>query len=1142
MNAQHKKEFDAGTLLQELRSARVILSVEGDQLRVRAPFGTLTDTLKDRLRTHRDALVQHLKSAGAATDVAPASTPPQRAREGIFPLSFAQQRLWFLERVNTGSNAYVIGGAVRILGAFDPDLLFESCRELVRRHEGLRTRFGEKVGEPFAEVLKELPPALDLVEVAGVAEQDRMARAKTLVSEKMGESFDLHAGPLFAVTIYRFAPHDHVVLTRVHHIVSDGWSLAVISRELLTIYDALRHGRTDPLPPVEAHCVDHSLWERDRAASGKWRRDIDYWCKELANVPALTELPVDRPHPNRPSYRGARFAAQLDQGLCEGLRGVAKRSGATLYMVLLSAFQVLMHRHSGQEDVLIGSPVANRMERRFNSTVGCLINNVVLRGELGQDPTFAEFLAQAKGKILSAHDHCEPPFDMVVDELKPERSTRHAPVFQVLFTLLSFAEFDSVLPGTTSVDIPIETGATRFDLSVEITESKGCLKVSYEYASDLFDRATVAGLQDRYETLLRSIVADPAQRVSDLDIVSASDHTRLAELSEGRPLSFDRATTADRLIDEIARDYPEREAVVAGGTSLDYRTLVRQANGLAAQLVARGVGQGDLVAVALEPNADLVVALFAVWKAGAAYVPLDPLHPAERLAMILEDSEPAALVTSVGIEGALPGTDVPLILIDGDAAEPSDAPPPRGAGAGDLAYVIYTSGSTGRPKGVEVEHGNLLSFLAAMRGEPGMAAGDRVLSVTTPSFDIAGLEIWLPLTTGATTVLAERAARIDGAALGRLLEGKRITMMQATPATWRLLLDSGWPGMLRLRALCGGEAMPRALAEALIPKVMTLWNMYGPTETTIWSTVQRVETAEDAGSIGRPIRNTRVAVTDQSGRPVPPGIVGELCIAGEGVARGYRNRPDLTEERFTLIDFPASGPVKAYRTGDLVRQRGDGAIVYVGRNDFQVKVRGFRIELGEVEAQLAVVPGVADCVVVAHVPEGGQAALAAYVVPAEEGAFSAEVARRMMRASLPEYMVPGVFLELDALPLTPNRKVDRKALPRPEPAVAVSAAAPQDDVVMSETERRIAALWCEVLGLPGVGIDQSFFDVGGHSMLLVKLHEKLTASFGDRIPLIDLFRRTTVAAQAEGYDGDGAAVDAAQVMRARQRAEQYGNV
>ena len=329
MNAQHKKEFDAGTLLQELRSARVILSIEGDQLRVRAPSGTLTDTLKDRLRTHRDALVQHLKSAGAATDVAPATTPPQRAREGIFPLSFAQQRLWFLERVNTGSNAYVIGGAVRILGAFDPDLLFESCRELVRRHEGLRTRFGEKAGEPFAEVLKELPPALDLVEVAGVAEQDRMARAKMLVSEKMGESFDLHAGPLFAVTIYRFAPDDHVVLTRVHHIVSDGWSLAVISRELLTIYDALSQGLSDPLPPVEAHCVDHSLWERDRAASGKWRRDIDYWCKELADVPALTELPVDRPHPNRPSYRGARFAAQLDQGSAdaEGLGPADDRRG-----------------------------------------------------------------------------------------------------------------------------------------------------------------------------------------------------------------------------------------------------------------------------------------------------------------------------------------------------------------------------------------------------------------------------------------------------------------------------------------------------------------------------------------------------------------------------------------------------------------------------------------------------------------------------------------------------------------------------------------------------------------------------------------------------------------------------------------------
>ncbi len=1139
MRGRDQTEIGAD-LLNELNAARITLTVDGDQLRVRAPAGSLTDSLKARMRDNRDALIAVLQSGSENHGEA---VPAQlRRRDNPCPLSFAQRRLWFLERVNAGSSAYVIGGAVRVAGAFDPDLLFRACRELVLRHEALRTRFGATDGEPFAQILDDLPPTLEIVDIPDIPEQDKMQHVKDRISLKMRLPFDLDSGPLFALTVYRFAPDDHVLLTRVHHIVSDGLSLAVISRELPELYSALREGRPHTLPPVEAHAADHALWEQERAASGRWRPDFAYWTDELAGAPALTELPVDRPHPIRPSYTGARYSAWLDPQSCHAVRAFAKQTGVTPFVVMLAALQVLLHRHSGQEDVLIGSPFANRMDSRFGNTIGCLINNVVLRGELGGDPIFSDFLKQTKSKVLSAHDHCEPPFDVVVEELKPERTTSHAPVFQVLFTLMSFPEINGNLPGTTSTDIPVETGATRFDLSVEVVERKGLLKVSYEYARDLFDRSTVMGLHQRYKTLLSEIVADPGRRISEFNIGSEEDGAKLAELGRARPAEYDREASTDRLIDDMALRFPNRPAVVAGDNGLDYLTLVRRANGLAARLVSAGVQPGDLVAVALEPDCDLIVALLSVWKAGAAYVPLDPAHPADRLAMILGDAAPAALITASDIAGSLPDTDIRPLLIDKIAIEPLETAPRPVASSEDLAYVIYTSGSTGRPKGVEVRHRNLVSFLAAMRIEPGLSAEDRVLSVTTPSFDIAGLEYWLPLTTGASTVIADRAQRIDGAALAQILDEQRITMMQATPATWRLLLDSGWAGLLRLKALCGGEAMPQALAQALIPKVEALWNMYGPTETTIWSTLQRIETAQDAASIGRPIHNTRIAVVDKLGRALPPGIVGELCIIGDGVARGYRNRPDLTADRFAQVDFAQTGPVQAYRTGDLVRQRGDGAVVFVGRNDFQVKIRGFRVELGEVEARLAAVPGVANCVVAALAPEDGQAALCAYLVPTAPGAFDPGVARTLLRADLPEYMVPSVFIPLDALPLTPNLKIDRKALPRPKTGSSAAEIRVDEDVVMNETERRIAALWCEVLGLRSVGLNQSFFDAGGHSMLLVKLHEKLKAAFGDSIALIDLFRRTTVALQAEGYDGDGAAEDKAAVMRARQRAERYGHV
>lgn len=1142
MNRKTDEPFDLKGFFNELRAQRISLSVDGDRLRLRAPAGVLTDELKAQLRAHRDDLIALLQSGEVAVGDNGSDLSRAQFSNDKLPLSYAQQRLWFLEKVNSGSNAYVIGAATRIIGRFEVDLMLEAFHEISRRHEALRTRFGEVDGEPFAEVLEDLKPSLSTTEFPGLTQEERDQKIQTFVAEKMGNSFDLFNGPLFAAEICRFDEDDHVLIIQMHHIVSDGMSMAVISRELQEVYSALLEDRKSVLPPVKAHWPDHAIWEQKRVSNDKWRGDIEFWLEELAGAPSLTELPTDRPYPDQPSYKGKSLTLNLDQKMCADLYALARQYRATLFNVLLASFQVLLRRHSGQDEILIGIPVTNRMDYRFENTIGCLINNVVVRGELVQDLTFTAFLDQIRGKVLSAHDHSEPPFDVVVDELKPERTTAYAPVCQVLFTLMSFPEFDQSVHGTTQVNIPVDTGATRFDLSLEIIERNGKLQVRYEYSTDLFDEETVQNLHRRYEALLNSIIAEPEGRISELNFISDVDQSTLSDLAVSRTAKIKDNLPTNRLIDIVAAEHPDKQAVVSGDVALDYKTLVERANGLASKLVASGVKPRDLVAVALDPSCDLIVALLAVWKAGAAYVPLDPHHPAERLAIVLEDADPAILITTSDLSEGLPGIQVPKVLLDREPIALADQSPDVATSSEDLAYVIYTSGSTGRPKGVEVEHRNLVAFLAAMQLEPGLEPSDRVLSVTTPSFDIAGLEYWLPLTLGATTVISDRAQRLDGSVIASILESQRISVMQATPATWQLLVDSGWAGMLRLKALCGGEALPTSLAEALVPKVGSLWNMYGPTETTIWSTVQKIETAEDAACIGQPIQNTRIAVMDQSGRPLPPGVIGELCIAGDGVARGYRNRPELTADRFTTLEFPDTGPVRAYRTGDLVRQRNDGGLVYIGRNDFQVKIRGFRIELGEIETQLAKAAGVGKCVVAAYQPKGKPMALVAYVVPDDDGAFSADNARATLRASLPEYMVPSWFVELDALPLTPNLKVDRNALPRPESSSASASVPVGDETAMSETERQVAALWREVLDLQAVGLDQSFFDVGGHSMLLIKLHEKLTAKFGDKIALIDLFRFTTVSSQAGIYDGIGTHTNDAAIARARQRAEKYENV
>jgi amino acid adenylation domain-containing protein len=764
---------------------------------------------------------------------------------------------------------------------------------------------------------------------------------------------------------------------------------------------------------------------------------------------------------------------------------------------------------------------------------------------LSGNPTVHELLQRVREVAHKAYAHQDMPFDLLVDALAPRRDLDHSPLFQVLFVLHNLmvdkAELGDV--ACTAVDLPHRT--SRFDLAVDVFDRPEGLRACFEYSTDLFDEATVVRMMAHYRRILQGMLANPGQRVGELPLADDAETAALLAqcLGPALPPPAPPAHTVHGLFEAQARRTPLAEALHFAGRSITYAELDARAARLALYLRSLGVPPRSLVGVWLERSLDMVVALLAVLKAGAAYVPLDPAFPRDRIDFMMSDASLAAVLTTGALADTLAARAPVAVALDRDAAridaQPADRleAPPDGAMDRTLAYVIYTSGSTGRPKGVMIEHAAVVNFLRSMHAEPGIAAFDRWVSVTTLSFDICGLELWGPLTAGATVVLASRTTTLDGQALAELLETQRATILQATPATWRLLLESGWTGRAGLKMLCGGEALPRDLAERLLANGEELWNMYGPTETTIWSTLARVTDARQPISIGRPIAGTAIAVLEPSGRPAPPGVPGELCIGGAGVARGYHNRPELTADKFVVLALGGNAPERYYRTGDLARMRVDGQLEFIGRRDQQVKVRGFRIELEEIETVLATHPGVRQNAVAVREDRPGDQRLVAYVVMTPGAALDADAARATLRARLPEYMVPNLFVALDALPLTPNAKVDRRALPAPAPVAGTSATAEADAAVMTAAEKRVAAAWTDLLCVARVDLHDNFFDLGGHSLLLVKLQVRLQRDFASDLALVELFQYTTVQSQAERLQRATRLVDDAALRRARARAD-----
>ncbi|WP_281203447.1 non-ribosomal peptide synthetase [Nocardiopsis trehalosi] len=1082
--------------------------------RVRAELG-----VEARLRDLFDAPT----AAGLASLLAgrPPARPPltRRPEADRTPLSYAQERLWFLERLHGPAATYTVPVAFRLRGAVDPGALADALRDVAARHAVLRTVYAEDADGPHQRALP-ADAVGDLLEVRDTAPADLDAH----VARVLHTPFDVRADVPMRAALLRLAPDDAVLVLAFHHIATDEWSEAPFTRDLDTAYAARRAGRAPDWPPLDVEYADFAVWQRAWLGgaddpAGPLGRGLAFWREALAGLPAETPLPADRPRAAVADGHGATVPLHLDGATTDALRRAADAHGATVFMVLRTAVAVLLHRMGGGDDIAVGTPVTNRDDARLHDAVGMFLNMLALRTDLSGDPTGRELLARVRAADVAAFAHADVPFDRVVQETQPDRSLGRHPLFQVMLTYQRDPDRAGLL-GTDSAIHPVDVATAKTDLEFTFTERPGTdgLAGALRYATARFDRSTAEGLAARLHQVLVSLLVAPDLPIGDIEVLT--DAERRALVGARTPTPVPGPALPDRIA-ATAAARPDAVAVRAGGTATTYAELDARADRIAHALRARGAGPETVVAVALPRTADLVAALLAAGRVGAAYLPIDPDFPAERIAAMCADSAAALAVTARGAGDRLPAG-LPLLRLDDPAtaaavdAHAAAGPVRTPVDPATAAYHLYTSGSTGRPKGVVVSHGALLNFLTDMADRFPLAPGDVWAAVTTVGFDIAALELYLPLMAGATVLLADRDDVRDPAALARLLAAEGATAMQATPSLWAALAEERPDALDGLRALVGGEALPPALAARMAARCAETTNLYGPTETTIWSTAALVTTGAPV-TIGAPIANTRVHVLDAALRPVPPGVPGDLYIAGEGLARGYSGRAALTAERFTADPYGPAGS-RMYRTGDLARRTADGALVFLGRTDHQVKVRGFRIEPGEVEAALAAADGVAGAVAAAHPDPAGTPRLVGYVVP-RDGAAPLDTAalRAHLAERLPDYMVPSAFVELPEFPLTANRKVDRAALPAPEFA-APAARAPRD-----AAEAAVCAVFAEVLGVPEAGVDDDFFALGGHSLAAARAANRIRALLGVDTGVRDLFEAPTPAALAARIGAAGRA-------------------
>ncbi|HVW11326.1 MAG TPA: amino acid adenylation domain-containing protein [Bryobacteraceae bacterium] len=1042
-----------------------------------------------------------------------------RAGAARFPLSSVQKQIWFAEQLHPESPVNNIFFCYRLYGKLNVPALETAFTEVMRRHEVLRARFVNSRGVPEQSIAPPAPVSLSMADLSRIPHEMREREALAIAGASFARPFDLSCGQLLRASLLRLAADEHILAVAAHHIAFDGWSLGLFCQDLAAAYRAAASGAAPvTLPPLPIQYADFAAWEEEWLEGSEADRQARFWSSKLAGAAEPLQLPIDRPRPVRQTFNGGEVVREIPCSTVVSLTKAARQENVTLYMALYAAFRLLLGRYTGQSDILISTPVAGRSQSSVEELIGCFINTVTLRTPVDESLSFSRWVGEVRTEILEALANHDLPFDYVIEKLRPERDASRPTLVQTYFALQNSVRSELYLPGIIATYIPLEAKTSRFDLSLDVFPVGGRLRCVFTWNTDLFLRETVERLAEHYLQLITGIAARPTTALAKIDMLAADERSQIVAKWNETALPVAREACVHDLFTAQAGKTPDAIAAEFSASRLTYRELDEQSSALARHLRGLGVAAESLVGICLDRSLEMLVAVLGVLKAGGAYVPLDPAFPDERLSWMLEDSGTRILISRPVHAARFPKYAGKVVTMEEGTAFAADGDPAVCAAVTpeNLAYVLYTSGSTGRPKGIMVEHRSLVNFLESMRREPGMTRDDILLAVTTLSFDIAALELFLPLVSGAKVVIADRMAAADGRELSRLISQRRITVMQATPATWRLLLESGWTGSSRLRALCGGEALPRELAEALLPRTAVLWNMYGPTETTVWSLMTRVEPGTGPIPIGRPIANTTVYILDAQGRPVPPGVTGRLHIGGAGLARGYRNLPDKTAQAWFFNPLPERSGERIYHTGDLARYRSDGLVEFLGRADGQVKIRGYRIETAEIESVLRRHEAVRDAVVVVRGNAETDKQLVAWIIPVTNEVQPLAEIRKYAGIHLPGYMMPATIHLVDEYPLTQNGKVNRRALAESAGPVAPSA---PDTVPPTLLESVLLRIFEELFEFTPIGVNDNFFDLGGHSLLAARLVARIEKETGHNIPVGTLFESPTVRDLARALAG-----------------------
>ena len=1100
-----------------LNSLGIKIWLEGGQLNYRAPKGVMNPDLKNQLLGRKSEILAFLEEAQTATD---SSFEPILSikRSGDLPLSFAQQRMWFLYQLESQSPFYNESLQLRVEGVLKVEALQHSINEIIRRHEILRTTFPAVDGKPLQIISPSLAMNIPVLDLQGL----EAAEIQQIVTKEARQPFDLSNGPLLRFTLLRLGSKSHVLVLIMHHIITDGWSMGIFIQELSSLYRAFTIDSPSLLPELPIQYADFAVWQRQWLTEEIQKQQLNYWKQQLANASPLLELPTDKPRPAIQTFCGATQEFQIDQNLSKQIKIFSQQSGATLFHTLLAAFVVLMFRYSGQDDICIGSPIANRNRREIEPLIGFFVNTLVLRNQIKGNPSFIEFLSQVRQVATSAYTHQDVPFEQVVEALQPERSLSYNPLFQVVFVLENFLLDTLELPDVTLTPQLVERGTSQFDLTLAVWETKAGLIGSWEYNSDLFEPDTIARMTSHFQTLLAAIIANPNQAIGELPLLSQPERHQLLVEWNNTYTPYPKSKCIHQLFEEQVEKTPNAVAVVYEDESLTYQQLNDRANQLAHYLQTLGVGAEILVGICIERSPLMVVGLLGILKAGGAYVPLDPAYPQERLAYMLQDAKVPVLLTQQNLVSQLPQTQAKVVCLDMDSEVIStytQENPTSEASANNLAYVIYTSGSTGHPKGVAVIH-QAVNRLICNTNYINLTAKHRVAQASNATFDAATFEIWGALLHGATILGITKEVLLAPQELATQLRQQQIDVLFLTTALFNQLVSQA-PGIFKTleTVLFGGEAVdPTTVREILQyqpPK--RLLHVYGPTENTTfssWYLIQEVPEKAINLPIGSPIANTQIYILDRHLQPLPIGVPGELYVGGDGLARGYLNRPELTEKSFIQNPFKddncdreaCTKYSRLYKTGDLARYLPDGNIEFLGRIDNQVKIRGFRIELSEIEAVLTQHPLVRDAVVIAREDIPGVKSLAAYIIPKLTQPTSNEL-RLFIKSKLPSYMVPASFTVLEVLPITPNGKVDRRALPVPEFKFDESTGFVSPH---THTQEVLAKIWRDVLGLKQVGIHDNFFELGGDSIIGIQIVARANQA-GLKLTPKQLFQHQTIA-------------------------------